>query len=209
MTDPPNPWLPPEEDVADSPAIGITCRVAATGPEHPQSGVPTPDQVDQLPIRSHSVTAALWIVGVHGGSSESSVSNLDASWRAAGHAWPRADARGPIPVVVVARTSARGLTAAKAAAKQWGAGLVPDVRLLGLILVDDAPGRLPRPLRDLAQVVAGGYPRTWRIPWIEAWRLGEDVSSMLTAPREVRRVVEELHILLKDVHNTPSPDRKV
>lgn len=205
MTEPPNPWLPLKEDEPGAPVPGTTPRVVASGPERPQAGVPTPDQVDQLPVRSHSITAALWVVGVHGGSSESTVAHLHANWRPAGHAWPGADARGPVPVVLVARTSARGLTAAKSASKQWGAGLVPHVRLLGLILVDDAPGRLPRPLRDLSRVVAGGYPRTWRVPWVEPWRLGEDVSPT-TAPREVRRLIGDIDTLLKE--DPHSPDGK-
>src|SRR4029079_17379597 len=94
-------------------------------------------------------------------------------------------------VVVAARTDARGLRAAKHAARQWASGLVPGTQLLGLVLVADAPGRIPRPLRDLAKVVSGGYPRTWHVPWIESWRLGE-IPSVETSPREVRRVVDDL-----------------
>jgi hypothetical protein len=97
--------------------------------------------------------------------------------------------------VVVARTNVRGLTAAKAAAKQWASGLVPEVKLHGLVLVADAPGRLPRPLRDLSRVVSGGYPRAWQLPWVESWRLGDPID-LDAAPREVRRLVDDLNILL-------------
>lgn len=204
MTEPANPWLP--APAVERPVARKESRsVVATGPEHPQRGVPAPDQVDQLPIRSQPATAGLWIVGVHGGAGESTISKLDADWKATGHCWPGADVRGALPVVAVARTSARGLTAARAAAQQWAAGMVPSVRLLGLILVSDAPGRLPRPLRDLALIVAGGYPRTWRIPWIESWRLGDTVSSD-NSPREVRGMLADLNSLLKPDHD-PSMER--
>lgn len=198
MTEPANPWLPVAEGEGPVPPRSVP-RVATTGPDRPQDGVPIPDQVDQLPIRLQAVTADLWLVGAHGGSGESTIAGLGTAWRAAGHAWPGEDARGEVPAVVVARTHVRGLTAAKAVGKQWAAGLVPGVHLLGLALVRDAPGRLPKPLRDLAGVVAGGYPRVWMIPWVEAWRLGDELGT--SAPREVRRLVSDLQTLL----NTPSP----
>lgn len=161
----------------------------------PQIGVPAPDLVDQLPVRRVDRVASLWVVGAHGGAAESTISDLDDSWAAGHHAWPVAPADNPARVVIVARTSARGLLAAKSAAKQWAAGLLNGVELLGLVLVADAPGRLPRQLRDLAKVVGGGYPRTWQVPWIESWRLGEQVSTDI-AVREVRRLVDDLRTLL-------------
>ena len=64
---------------------------------------------------------------------------------------------------------------------------------LGLVVMADAPGRLPRTLRDRLQVVAGGYARTWTVPWIDTWRTSE--VDLTAAPREVRRVVDELTAL--------------
>jgi hypothetical protein len=113
----------------------------------------------------------------------------------------------PARVVVVARTSTRGLTAAKFAARQWASGLVPDTHLLGLILIADAPGRLPKPLRDLSKVVGGGYPRTWHLPWIESWRLGETPSAA-TASREVRQLVDDLRGLLNTGASPDATNRK-
>ena len=139
--------------------------------------------------------AGLWIVGAHGGAGESTIAALVDAWKPAGQAWPTLESAEPVTAVVVARTNVRGLTAAKAAAKQWASGLVPEVELLGLVLVADAPGRLPRPLRDLSRVVGGGYPRAWQLPWVESWRLGDPVS-LDAAPREVRRLVDDLNILL-------------
>ena len=87
-----------------------------------------------------------------------------------------------------------GLHSARSAATQWASGMVPHVTVLGLVVVADAPGRLPRPLRDFAQVVGGGLPRMWSIPWVESWRLGEPMV-LANAPREVRRLMDDLHAL--------------
>jgi hypothetical protein len=99
-----------------------------------------------------------------------------------------------VACVLLARTSATGLLAARAALRQWAAGDAP-VELAGLVLLADAPGRLPGPLRDLAALVAGGAPRCWSIPWVEAWRLGEPVVT-----REVSRVIRDLTAVI-DNHN--------
>ena len=105
--------------------------------------------------------------------------NLDASlaalvpgWRAAAHSWPEVPAGdAPARVVLVTRSSAAGLRATQNAARQWASGAVPPVELLGLVIVADAPGRLPRPLRELAALVAGGVPRTWHLPWVDyVWK---------------------------------------
>jgi hypothetical protein len=77
-------------------------------------------------------------------------------------------------VLLVARTSAAGLTAAQSALREWGSGSLPDVTVIGLVLVADAPGRLPRPLDYFATVVAGAAPLVARVPWIEQLRLGLD-----------------------------------
>lgn len=196
MTDAANPWLP--EPMAPSSAASkqpASVSVATTGPIAPQQGIPAPDLVDQLPVRRMDRIAALWVVGAHGGAGESTLAELDDGWIAGSHAWPSTPMPQPARVVIVARTSARGLLAAKAVAKQWAAGLVRDVELLGLVLVADAPGRLPKPLRDLTKIISGGYPRTWHVPWVESWRLGED-PLLDASPREVRRLVDDLRTLL-------------
>jgi hypothetical protein len=117
-------------------------------------------------------------------------------WPAAGHGWPLAPGIKASRAVVVARSNTRGLRAEQLAATQWASGLVPHVQVVGLVVVADAPGRLPRPLREFAQLVAGGFPRTWTVPWIEAWRLGEP-PDLSTAPRDVRRLVDDLSALLR------------
>ena len=191
-----NPWLPRgAEEAPDVDTSSHPTPVAAVGPTAPQRGVPAPDQVDQLPVcRRSGRTSELWIVGAHGGAAESTVAGLVPAWSAADHAWHPGETDAPARSLVVARTHARGLMAAKAAAKQWASGLVPDVELLGLVLVADAPGRLPKPLRDLAKLISGGYPRTWFLSWTEAWRLGVP-PDLATSSREVRSFVNDIHML--------------
>lgn len=197
MTDGSNPWLSrPAERETSAPVVSRPMH-RTTGPTNPQrGGVPAPDHVDQLPTYDRQRPAALWWVGAHGGAGESSLAALVPSWPAAQHGWPRALGVELNRVVLVARTNMRGLRAAQAAATQWAAGLVPHAQVLGLVLVADAPGRLPRPLRDFAQVVSGGVPRTWHVPWIESWRLDER-PSLSDAPREVRRLIDELSALTR------------
>lgn len=208
MTEAANPWLPQPSapSPAESDRQGPT-SVAITGPTAPQRGIPAPDLVDQLPVRHVDRAAALWLVGAHGGAAESTLAELDDGWTAGSHAWPSVPDGQPVQVLIVARTSARGLLAAKAVAKQWASGLVHDVELLGLVLVADAPGRLPKPLRDLTKVVSGGYPRTWQVPWVESWRLGDDVL-LDAAPREVRRLVDDLRTILRTGAPSGAVNRK-
>jgi hypothetical protein len=98
-------------------------------------------------------------------------------------------------VVLVARTSMHGLQRAQRAAVEWASGSTPGIELLGLVLVADAPGRLPHLLRDFAALIAGGVPRTWHLPWAEAWRLG--VHPATQAPtRPVQRLVRDLAALV-------------
>lgn len=190
MSDPQNPWLsrpttpPPDADVP------IAVVPSTFGPVAPQRGVPAPDQVDQLPITDQRATPAVWWLGAHGGSGESTLAALAPGWSAAaGHAWPRSATGEPTSVVIVARSNAAGLRAAQNALRQWAAKLTPS-NVLGLVVMADAPGRMPRALRDRLAVVGGGGPRTWTVPWVDAWRLNEPTASPI--PREVQRVIDEL-----------------
>ncbi|WP_436788049.1 DUF6668 family protein [Yinghuangia sp. YIM S10712] len=117
-------------------------------------------------------------------------------------AWPVRPDSGMTYVILVARTHVRGLTAAQTAARQWASGHANGVVLLGLVAVADAPGRLPKDLRESLRFVAGGVPRLWRIPWVEAWRsagpghggapiretarLATDLSHLVSAKQETR-----------------------
>ena len=75
-------------------------------------------------------------------------------------------------------------------------------RVVGLVLVADAPGRLPKALAELSHLVAGGYPKVWLVPWVEAWRLG-DPPNELNIPKEVRRMVNDLREMTCGSANDP------
>ena len=169
-------------------------EVPLTGPPAPHRGVPTPPPAAGLESRRQGGGARLWWLGVHGGAGESTLAALMEGSTEAGHAWPDV-AGAPAAVVLVARPSARGLDRAQAAATQWAAGATPDVRLLGLVLIADAPGRTPAPLHAWTKVLAGGVPRVWHLPWIEPLRLGADPLSV-HLPRPARHLLGDVASLL-------------
>lgn len=119
----------------------------------------------------------------------------------AGRYWPVPEPPGRVRVLLVARTHASGLRAAQAAARQWASGsLGGGVTLLGLIAVADAPGRLPRPLRDLLGLVSGGLPRVWEMPWMEAWRMG-DPPNPKQLPAAYERLAADLQHIVTGGHH--------
>jgi len=202
-----NPWLRSQssQDEDQDEVIPTVARVTVQAPvlEPQPAAVPAPVSGDRFPRRLVPVDVnhtpdVTWLVGVHGGAGETTVEQLlDDAARASYHAWPIAPSNErPARVVLLARTHATGLRAAQHVATEWAAG-VARVDLVGLVLIADAPGRLPRPLKDFAELVAGGVPRVWRVPWVRAWREGEPVVPE-TAPKEVRRVLD-------DVMQAPTP----
>ena len=188
-------WLPNRAPTPGTPPPAVPALVEVdepSGPLAPQPHVPAPE--DALPVKRTHGSATLWVVGAHGGSGESTLAELDESWKAAGHAWPELPNGAPVACVVVARTNVRSLFAARTALTQWAASEAGEsVRLLGLVLVADAPGKAPVPIRDLAKVVGGGAPRVWHVPWVEAWRLGDPVTE--GTPRAVSKLVSQLRSL--------------
>lgn len=191
-----NPWVRSTGDAAPAP---IAVASQAPGPvvvTAPQGGVPAPPPEKRLPQRPTTSTSTLWWLGVHGGAGETSLSRLAVGTQAAGHAWPMPNMPGiPSRVVLVARTHYAGLMAAQQAAREWASGSLGDaIRLDGLVLVPDQPGRLPKSLRQLAQLVAGGVPRNWTAPWMDSWRFGPiDPSAEL--PRGLRAMFSDLSLL--------------
>jgi len=161
-----------------------------------QGGVIAPGPGQRLARRvlRDEEQAAVWWLGAHGGAGETTLQELFSGSRAADHSWPLTAADlAPARVVLVARTHACGLNATQSAIREWAAGDAP-VLLLGLVLIADAPGRLPHRLRQLADLIAGGVPAVWSLPWIEAWRVGERPAAH-NAPKIVRRLLEDLQAM--------------
>ncbi|MDR1513938.1 MAG: hypothetical protein LBS56_10770 [Propionibacteriaceae bacterium] len=126
------------------------------------------------------------VVGAHGGAGVSAVQSLLAQ---AGVS----DAPDRSGLLVVCRSSASGLEAARSWARMWDSTRSAWLggALLGLVVINDSPGRLPRVLTHLLQLTSGGFPRVWRLGWCEAWRRGEPVSRS-SGPSGTRRLVSDV-----------------
>ncbi|MFH8350469.1 DUF6668 family protein [Streptomyces sp. NPDC018045] len=147
---------------------------AVTGPLRPQPGAVT--SVTGLPVARYSAPltpGSWWLLGCHGGAGVTTLEQALPGGTDAQRLWPAPIDHVRAPVLLVARSHHAGLVAAQQAARQWAAGALPWVQLLGLVVVADAPGRPPKALRDLQRLVSGGVPRLWDIPWSDAWRCGE------------------------------------
>jgi hypothetical protein len=140
--------------------------------------------------------AMWWFLGCHGGAGSSTLTTaVGRGSMDAGRYWPVPDSPGVTNVVLVARSHAHGLRAAQTAVSQWASGQVPAVRLLGLAVVADAPGKRPRPLRELLELVSGAFPRVWDLPWVEALRLG-DPADQTALPESFSALAIDLHELI-------------
>jgi hypothetical protein len=199
MNQAPNPWI-------TGPAPATEPEVAPTGTAaqlhlpppatitKPLPGIVQPDAADRLGHRTVTGTATVWVTGVHGGAGESRLSNVLDGARPTEHAWPiLEDGFSKPAVLLVCRSDMRGLKAAQNALIQWASGAAPAADLLGLAVLADAPGKLPKALRDFAHLVGGGAPRRWILPWVEAWRAA-DVTAGLPG-REYQRFAADLTAL--------------
>jgi hypothetical protein len=96
--------------------------------------------------------------------------------------------------VLVTRDHAAGLRAAQTGARQWAGGTLAGVSLLGLAVVASAPGRRPKPLRELIQLVSGAFPHMWELPWVEPLRLG-DPADQVDLPAAFKTMADDLRSL--------------
>lgn len=144
----------------------------------PRSGVPAIGRT----ATSLADGPSLWLLGTHGGSGARCLCAVLPHARPAGRRWPlppttmppgAAARSGPEPVVLVCRSSHRGLTSAQDYARAYRDGELADqLHLVGVIVSADAPGRPPTPLRRLERLLSGAVPIIARVPWQPAWRLG-------------------------------------
>ncbi|WP_051047465.1 DUF6668 family protein [Nocardia asiatica] len=150
-------------------------------------GLKVPDQHELAPVWDHALSAAtphpaFWLVGAHGGAG---ASTLARTWAPAGDArrgWPAADRYSN--VVVVARTHRVGLHAAHVALRQAAAGLIGECTLLGLVVVADHDGALPKTLRRQLDLVEELAPAAWRVPFIPVYRLLHHDQMPQWSPRD-------------------------
>ena len=186
----PAPGGPGLSDLAGRIAAARTLAlVDATLPPAPSPPVPA----QPVPVMAEPGAAGVALVAAHGGAGVSSLLrcgldrlgafDAERCWPATGHA------------LLVARTSTGGLEQVRELARQHATGHVGgDIELLGLVLIADAPGRLPLRVRELADLVCGGFTRSWRLPWLEEWRLAA-ASEPLPVPPDAAQLLDELRRL--------------
>ncbi|MEE1940979.1 DUF6668 family protein [Streptomyces sp. TRM 70361] len=165
----PNTRARPAAQAAPPPA-------AVTGPAGPAA----PAERSGSPHRGQPVA---W-VNAHGGAGASTLAHA-LGGADVGRRWPEPARGEPGRVLLVARTHATGMRAVSQALNALRKGDHPTgVRLIAVVLVADAPGRLPRPLGRRVRVLRSAA-KVHRVPWVPAWRLGEEADP---PPREVRRL---------------------
>lgn len=147
----------------------------------------------------HRTNAVWYWVGAHGGAGVTTLGSAVGAGLDASTAYPEPAGPVALPVVVVARSHAYGLLEAQHLAARAGTQgltvLQRSARIVGLALIADAPGRLPKPLTELCHLVAGGYARVWDVPWVEAWRLG-DTPTLANTPKQVGRMAREICVIV-------------
>ncbi|EPD27254.1 MULTISPECIES: DUF6668 family protein [Actinotignum] len=128
---------------------------------------------------------AVFAVGASGGVGTTTLASL-CGLVDFGRAWP-VSAPQAARCVVVARTTATSMAAARECAGAVFGGRVAGVECLGLVLVADQPGRLPRELARARALTESVFPRAWVVPYSQAIRLGKD-DPQLAAHKTVQEL---------------------
>lgn len=196
---PRNPLLPaapapasaPEPPVEHSELLGPAISVTR-GPTQPVGLDPDGPARAGLGFASVRADPPVWIVGLHGGCGASTVTELLGQGAELRGVWPRPATPGQaVPrVLLVARTHARGLDRADAAAGQWATNTT-GVLLVGLVVVNDAPS-IPKELSGRAQQLAGMLPAMWHVGWLEPLRLSSATPAAGDLPRRVRKTMTSI-----------------
>jgi len=109
-------------------------------------------------------------VAAHGGAGTTTLAAVYGG-HDCGRAWPGPGE--PPSVLLVARTHAAGLDAVGRALEVFRRGAAPaGLCLDGVVLVADAPGRLPRQLAQRVRAIES-VADVHRVPWVPAWRVGD------------------------------------
>ncbi|MFF0463538.1 DUF6668 family protein [Streptomyces mexicanus] len=109
-------------------------------------------------------------VAAHGGAGTTTLAAVYGG-HDCGRDWPGPD--DPPSVLLVARTHAAGLDAVGRALEVFRRGAAPaGLCLDGVVLVADAPGRLPRQLAQRVRAIES-VADVHRVPWVPAWRVGD------------------------------------
>jgi hypothetical protein len=191
---------PPRGDSGPPPTAGTAgVRPVPPQPQTPDcSGRRKAAEGAGTAVAPGAVSAVSW-VGAHGGAGATTFAAA-LGGQDVGHGWPRPAEGHPGRMVLLARTHATGLRAASRALDALRAGRLPaGVELVALVLVADAPGRLPLELARRVRVLRSAAPIV-SIPWIPQWRVGA------AAPR-APKAVADLRELIGSVRSLPEGAR--
>lgn len=143
-----------------STALQVITRVAPRKNELPLADSPLARQGEWSPL--------VWLVAAHGGAGATALARALAPCGDAGQQWPVKDESRWC--VIVARSTRTGIEAAHDAALQAQADKTGKCRVLGIVLVEDTPGKTPKAIEQRISVLERVVPSIWRVPYIEAWR---------------------------------------
>ncbi|MGI5455848.1 DUF6668 family protein [Streptomyces sp. CA-249302] len=150
----------------------VTPDPAAAWSAPPESEPPRPGRRSQ--------TGVGW-VRAHGGAGASALAGLFGGVDVGGR-WPEPARGEPRRILIVGRTNAEGLQSVAQSLNALREGRAPEgLELLSLVLVADAPGRLPFSLARRVRIIGSVAP-VRRVPWIPAWRVG---GRLGTLPKEL------------------------
>ncbi|MBQ1027863.1 hypothetical protein [Micromonospora sp. C95] len=157
-------------------------RIAGAGPDE-QSGTRAYHDVPAWRRDSLSGDGVGWI-GAHGGAGATTLTRL-LGGTDIGCRWPDPALAEPAQVMLVGRTNLDGLRAVSRALHAMREGRHPaGMRLLGVVLIADAPGRLPSPLLGRIRLLRSIAP-VHRLPWIPSYRVGAEPKR---PPRQLSRL---------------------
>lgn len=110
-----------------------------------------------------------WLA-THGGAGATTLATVYGG-HDCGRNWP--GPADPPSVLLVARTHASGLESVSRVLEIFRRGAAPrGLDLDAVVLVADAPGRLPRPLAQRARMLESVID-VYHVPWVPDWRLGD------------------------------------
>ncbi|MFJ2818036.1 DUF6668 family protein [Streptomyces sp. NPDC087294] len=141
-----------------------------------------PEPPEQVAHQGYRVS---W-VNAHGGAGASTLAR-ELGGADLGRRWPDPARGEPGRVLLVARTHHAGMRAAGRALDALRKENHPQgISLVALVLVADAPGRLPMKLGRRIRVLRSAA-RVHRLPWVPAWRSGKSVPN---PPRAIRSLAD-------------------
>lgn len=169
-----SPWAVTAIGQADQ-AVEAAVDVAATTSQPVEFMVHAPSLPDgaALPrtLQAPSApSAAFTWVSAHGGAGSTSLARASGVGVDLTAQWPSPRLGWPTPVAVVCRSNAAGLAAAAGMLATAAAGGVPDLRVVALVVVDDAPVKVSKAIKTRIHELEGIVPLLVRVPWIRAWR---------------------------------------